>query len=774
MADSVSDEWSDEMTEGGAVTQRWQAEVTARLPSQAVTERFTTSTTIRRRTSPGLETGLMIGERYRILEGPIGHTSGEAEVYRCRDEDSGEDVAVKLYRPGLMPHQAVIEGLAGLVHPHVVTLRDFGEFAGRFYEVSEFCAGGTLADRVPLDESALIAFLPALIAGLEHCHRQGIVHRDIKPANLFFRDADSAEILLGDFGISSHLELGTAERATQTAAHLTLDYGAPELLDRHQVGPPTDYYALGICLIHARMGHSPFQGLTPNDILVAHLRGRIPLPDASPRFLKLLQGLTLIDPRQRWGYRDLRRWLEGAEIPLPTAPPPVAEGHPYPGFPAATTPRALAGCLDRFDALVQLQRGDIRRWIFDHFGADLAERIAALEGEASRQPRATLMRLGYLLDPQGPLKIGDWQVQNLGELARLLHQEDPDTQQALETVSWNGGLAMWIEAGARAGERTPELLQRLVALCDRLAGSRGSRLVNFALGYLLDPARPFALIPELVIQRPDALCAHLPERAEAIAEALTLRLLSGHWEAWLWEARPPGWEDAVAFAETIHYRYQEEPALAGWCLVWRLCPDWPLIFQSTPITDPRQLVRLIDRSSLATTEGLQLLQEGRLRAWLVGAVRLPSVNLDSILLTLNLPWRAKLEALLQAMDPTLPLPLPDVQPERIHFGPVKIDRPRSAPITVRNRGRGFLYGSAQLQTPGYGLFLEGPPIQGGETRLTLRLNAQGLEPGHYENRLLISTNGGERTVSIQFQISERSLPSSGWRELLGAFLERFF
>ncbi|MEI6415374.1 MAG: serine/threonine-protein kinase, partial [Pseudomonadota bacterium] len=739
-----------------------------------VTGRFPLSIPPRRLT--GLERGLLIAERYRVLSGPMGQISGEAEVYRCRDEDSGEAVAVKLYRPTLMPNPAVIEGLAGLAHPHVVKLRDFGEYAGRFYEVSEFCEGGTLADRIPLDESTLTGFLPALIAGLEHCHRQGIIHRDIKPANLFFRDAGaSSAILLGDFGISSHLELGTAERATQTAAHLTLDYGAPELLDRHQVGPPTDYYALGICLLHARLGHSPFQGLTPNDILVAHLRGRVPLPsEASPRFLNLVRGLTWLDPRQRWGYPKVRRWLEGTELPLPATPLPAVEGHPYPGFPAATSPQALAGCLDRFDALTQLQRGDIRRWAFDHFGADLAERIATLETEPPRQSHGTLMRLGYLLDPQGSLKIGEWQVKSLGELARLIWQEDRDAQKALESLIWDGALAMWIRAGVRAGERTAELLHRLAELCERLGGSRGTRLVNFALGYLLDPARPFKLLPDLDIQRPEILCEQLSKRAEVIAEALAVRLMTGHWETWLREARPSGWEEAAAFAETIRYSYRAEPGLAGWCLVWRLCPAWPLIFRSVAVTDPSQLAHLIDQSALATAEGLQLLQEGRLRAWLAGAMRLPWGSLDGILLSLDLPWRAKLEALLQVMDPALPPPNPEVLPERIHFGSVHPDRPRSAPIRVRNRGRGFLYGSASLKIPGYGLLLEGSPIQGAETRLTLRLNTLGLAPGHYENRVSFSTNGGERAISIQFRVSRRSVSPSGWREFLGSLLDRLF
>ncbi|MEI6415513.1 MAG: hypothetical protein WCP34_14805, partial [Pseudomonadota bacterium] len=139
MANPVSDKTT---VAGDTVTQRWQAEVTERLPPQAVTGRFPPSPPPRMLTC--LETGLLMAERYRVLTGPIGQTSGEAEVYRCRDEDSGEAVAVKLYRPTLMPNQAVIEGLTGLAHPHVVKLRDFGEYAGRFYEVSEFCEGGTL------------------------------------------------------------------------------------------------------------------------------------------------------------------------------------------------------------------------------------------------------------------------------------------------------------------------------------------------------------------------------------------------------------------------------------------------------------------------------------------------------------------------------------------------------------------------------------------------------------------------------------------------------
>ena len=183
-----------------------------------------------------LRAGNQIADRYRVQAGPLGGISGEAEIYRCLDERSGSQVVVKLYRHNMVPKLAVLKSLLGLKHPDIVTISNYGSWTGRFYEAMEYCEGGSMADVMPLSEQQLREHIGQIINGLRYCHRQGIIHRDIKPSNLFFRDAARSESVLGDFGISSILDSDNeGGRVTQTAANLTLDYAAPELLDGHKV-----------------------------------------------------------------------------------------------------------------------------------------------------------------------------------------------------------------------------------------------------------------------------------------------------------------------------------------------------------------------------------------------------------------------------------------------------------------------------------------------------------------------------------------------------------
>ncbi|MDQ7091109.1 MAG: protein kinase [Methylococcales bacterium] len=206
--------------------------------------------------------------------------------------------------------------------------------------------------------------------------------------NLFFNNSKQRHPLIGDFGISSYLEKSVNIHHTQTAANLTLDYAAPELLDGHEVSAKTDYYSLGITLLHLLRGRSPFYGLNKNDVLVSHLRGRVSLPDnLSLDFHQLLRGLTLPNSEDRWGYNEVLGWLRGEHVALHLDSLQNADPNkgtkPYPGYPQVRTAQALASSLDRFDAFKQLQRGDIRRWIFDNINQNLAEEIeACFEGIA--------------------------------------------------------------------------------------------------------------------------------------------------------------------------------------------------------------------------------------------------------------------------------------------------------------------------------------------------------------------------------------------------------
>ncbi|MCG8609032.1 MAG: serine/threonine protein kinase, partial [Pseudomonadales bacterium] len=560
--------------------------------------------------------GVLLADRYRILSGPLGESSGEGEVYCCQDEERAQKVAVKLYHGQNAPKQSVIEQLQGLVHPYIVRLQDYGQWQGQFYEVMDYCTGGVLSDVMPLTEDELEALIPGLVQALRFCHEQGIIHRDLKPNNLFFNNLDDG-ILLGDFGISSYLEKSAAQ-VTQTFHHLTLDYAAPELLDGHVVSDKTDYYALGLTLVHILLGASPFSGQSNNEILVAHLRGRIPLPKTlSSRWRSLIRGLTHLQPEVRWGYRQVMAWLQEEPIPLAASlhPAPTSRSTPsgmpsrskadtsntdhhshaypdttsarYPGFPEASTPAQLARNLDRFEAMEQLIKGDIRRWLFDFIspvmaGAvdDLAACVSPdeLSGTSGLEAQI-LMRLRYILDPDTSLIVEGETIDNLTQLANLAKHADRSKISSLDATLWRGEIEAWIAAKERAGNRTNELLSRISAIRQRLSQTGHPRVALFALRYTLDPQQPLHLFSRYSITHPHDLGALFSRPSSALHGVVKKLIFGRYFEEWIRAAEFPGWENDIRFIEDARLRYLDSKDVGVYSVIWHYSPDVPLPFQ---------------------------------------------------------------------------------------------------------------------------------------------------------------------------------------------------
>jgi hypothetical protein len=752
---------------------------------EQITRRFESEEEDARRFDDGSRAGFsgfltpdaMVAGRYRVLAGPLGGVSGEAEVYRCRDEHSEEELAVKLYRHDATPKEAVIQRLEGLAHPYILRLLAHGHWQGRFFEVSELCAGGVMADAMPFDEKTLVALLPMILEGLAFCHGQGIVHRDLKPNNLFFRDAGRSQVLIGDFGISSYLERDEeAVRETHTAANLTLDYAAPELLDGHEVGPKTDYYALGITLLHLLRGRSPFHGLSPNDVLVAHLRGRVEHSQGvSEHFAGLLGGLTLGNPDKRWGFDQVAAWLRGdspEQEPGAAAWSTVArDGHPYPGYPQARTPRELANSLTQFDAFRQLQRGDIRRWLFDHFDQRLADQVEVLEQDVEAHPEQLLGRLRFILDPQAPLELGETRLGSLKELVELLEGQQESTLKNSLGVLYRGGvLEAWIHAGRLAGERSDELLERLQALRLRLPDERHQAVALDALLYTLVPDTPLALARGALARSPLEIARIFEQDPEVQGPALARHLFDKRLDEWLRAAGFSGWQQHLDFLQELRLWYLEQPLLGVRCLCWRFNPGMPLLFNKVKVTRPEQLAQLIDLNPENTTKGMKLMEQGILRAWLVGSERIADVlEFDHALLALDVTPGSRLETILQLLNPRLSRPKLEVSPATLNFGSMLVGDTRAQILRIENSGRGCLTGEIKLAEYGAGLMLDTYMIEGNKVEVQVRVISLGLAPARYRNTLSVQTNGGEQEIPVWFAVRRPVDKRNWWQKMIDRF-----
>jgi CheY-like chemotaxis protein len=231
-----------------------------------------------------LQPGQIFAGRYEIQR-TLG-TGGMGVVYRARDRELGEDVALKLVHPELLEadETAILRLKAEtrlarrISHRNVVRTHDFGECDGACYVTMEFVEGMTvrqlLETRGRLGVSAALAIGAQLADALEVAHQQGVVHRDIKPQNLLL-DADGV-LKVMDFGIARLVEHTTV--LTQAGMVVgTPAYMSPEMLLGEKVDGRSDLYAAGVVLYECLTGRLPFEAQSPIS-LIAKLLVEEPAP----------------------------------------------------------------------------------------------------------------------------------------------------------------------------------------------------------------------------------------------------------------------------------------------------------------------------------------------------------------------------------------------------------------------------------------------------------------------------------------------------------------
>ncbi|MBW2529435.1 MAG: serine/threonine protein kinase, partial [Deltaproteobacteria bacterium] len=256
-------------------------------------------------------------DKYELLE-EIGH-GGMATVYRARDIRLGREVAVKLIHKHLRENPEVrrrfvseARAVAKLRHRGIVEVYDVSDEddVERFLVV-ELVRGTTLREvlreREVLPPEVAASITVRLCEAVEHAHDCNVIHRDIKPENVLIElgtadhgradsgpvAADSGSgpsseggdpqrgvrsdgatrsgtsggprIKLTDFGIAKTLDTKGVTSTGQilgSPAHM-----APEQIEGREVGPHTDVFALGVLLYEAMVGHLPFEGKNPAQVL---------------------------------------------------------------------------------------------------------------------------------------------------------------------------------------------------------------------------------------------------------------------------------------------------------------------------------------------------------------------------------------------------------------------------------------------------------------------------------------------------------------------------
>lgn len=247
----------------------------------------------------------------------LSDNSGEAQVFLV--ERNHEEFVLKIYYPSFDVNKKILQTVLNFDFEMIVRVYDYGKTyvdgKHRYYELMEYLRGGTMADYVlngDIDKFRRIALQGA--AALAYCHEYNILHKDVKPSNFFFRDKEHTELVLGDFGISSILEKdGKSHKTTQARTPI---YAAPEMYSDVidgvvEVSSAADFYSLGMCLMALWLGENP---MSSNERVMMRQKneGRLPhIKELPERVRMIVQGLTVVNPLNRWGYEEVEQWFQG-------------------------------------------------------------------------------------------------------------------------------------------------------------------------------------------------------------------------------------------------------------------------------------------------------------------------------------------------------------------------------------------------------------------------------------------------------------------------------
>lgn len=288
-----------------------------------------------------LPTGTRLNNLYEIEE----HIAdgGIGTVYRARDVESGDPVAIKVLLANFAKDPLILDLfkreakiLRKLKHDALTHYFVFAKepTLGVYYLAMEFVAGPSLKSRLesgPLEPEAAHRLVIRLASALQDVHDSEVIHRDLSPDNIILQNGDVGQAKIIDFGISRANTGGPTIIGDGFAGKV--NYVSPEqvgLFDG-KVTARSDIYSLGLVIAEALTGRQPDMG--GSQVEMVEKRRIVPsLDGVDNRFRPLLEAMLQPDPANRpASMADIAQWTLGAPmfqpreektIIRPSAPPP--------------------------------------------------------------------------------------------------------------------------------------------------------------------------------------------------------------------------------------------------------------------------------------------------------------------------------------------------------------------------------------------------------------------------------------------------------------------
>ncbi len=203
---------------------------------------------------------------------------GTGIVYRAFKQDTGEVVAIKLFRVNFFRNRLHMRNLAKCAkrfskfsHENVVKTIEFIHGKEGSCLVMEYVDGPDLRWYIKnrswnLQERLVI--VSQICNGLQYIHDQGFVHHDFKPANVMF--TRKGVVKLTDYSLCGNSFLLSLFDPTMHD-QVTPMYVAPDLIRKEKASPQSDMYSLGATMYLMFTGGTPFQSDNLQKLYECHL-----------------------------------------------------------------------------------------------------------------------------------------------------------------------------------------------------------------------------------------------------------------------------------------------------------------------------------------------------------------------------------------------------------------------------------------------------------------------------------------------------------------------
>lgn len=264
-----------------------------------------------------------LAARFEVV-GELPTIDANARVLVVDEPESGQRRMLRFHREGAVLSSDLIAALQTLAkhddaRQHVATVYETGAEAGRWFEVHEYSALGSL--RAVLESHAIDALALAAELGRALSFLEGrLILRSLSPENLTVRSLDPLDVVVSDFGLVRAETTGSVRWSVRGVPA----YEPPEAA-ANRLTVAWDWWSAGMIVAEVALGRHPLAdeaGWLPSESVILGLINRNPI-DLSGiedvRLALLCRGLLAPDPSRRWHRPQVLAWLAGETPEVPSS-----------------------------------------------------------------------------------------------------------------------------------------------------------------------------------------------------------------------------------------------------------------------------------------------------------------------------------------------------------------------------------------------------------------------------------------------------------------------